>query len=60
MGSAFLVAKPGLKGELQHANYIDHWLKMLKEDASAIVRAASMAQKAFEFIYAFLDAEAAT
>ncbi len=55
MGSAFLVAKLGLKGELQHANYIDHWLKILKEDASALVKAAAMAQKAFELIYGFLE-----
>lgn len=57
MGSAFLVAKLGLKGELQHVNYIDHWLKILEADASALVKAASMAQKAFEFIYAMLEAE---
>ena len=60
MGSAFLVAKLDLKGELQqHANYIDHWLKIIAEDTSTLVKAAAMAQKAFEFVYAFLKSETA-
>ena len=42
----------GLKGELQHENYIGSWLKILKEDYRALVKAASQAQKAFEFIVA--------
>ena len=52
MTSAFLCAHLGLKGELQHENYIGSWLKILKEDYRALVKAASQAQKAFEFIIA--------
>ncbi|MCP5127490.1 MAG: DUF1738 domain-containing protein [Gammaproteobacteria bacterium] len=50
MGSAFLCAFLGLKGELQHESYVDGWLKILKEDYRALVRAASQAQKAFEYL----------
>ena len=52
MTSAFLCAHLELKGELQHENYIASWLKILKEDYRALVKAASQAQKAFEFIMA--------
>ena len=55
MGSAFLSAKLGLQGELQHENYIAGWLKILQKDYRALVKAASQAQKAFEFIYALVE-----
>lgn len=55
MGSAFLCAKLGLKGELQHENYIGSWLKVLKEDYRALIRAASQAQKAFEYLHALSE-----
>jgi len=55
MASAFLCAKLGLKGELQHENYIASWLKVLKEDYRALVRAASQAQKAFEYLHALVE-----
>jgi len=62
MASAFLCAHLGLKGELQHENYIASWLKILKEDYRALVKAASQAEKAFEFIVALAapKAEAVT
>lgn len=55
MGSAFLTAKLGLQGEMQHANYIGGWLKVLTQDERALIRAASLAQKAFEFILALVE-----
>lgn len=55
MGSAFLCAKLGLQGNLQHANYIDGWLKVLKSDHRALIKAASQAQAAFHYLYAFVD-----
>nr|WP_274600234.1 zincin-like metallopeptidase domain-containing protein [Thiocystis violacea] len=58
MGSAFLSAKIKLQGELQHANYIASWLKVLQEDDRALIRAASLAQKAFEFIHALVESKA--
>lgn len=54
MGSAFLCAKLRLEGELQHASYIDGWLQILKQDARALLRAASQAQKAYAFIQALI------
>lgn len=55
MASAFLCAHLGLTGELQHENYIGSWLKILKEDYRALAKAASLAQKAFEFIIALVE-----
>ncbi len=57
MGSAFLCAKLGLKGELQHANYIGGWLKVLQQDHRALVKAASLAQKAFEYLHALVEGQ---
>ncbi len=57
MTSAFLCAHLELKGELQHENYIGSWLKILKEDYRALVKAASQAQRAFEFILALAGPE---
>lgn len=57
MGSAFLCARLGLKGELQHENYIGSWLKILKQDYRAIISAASQAQKAFEYLYRWVEGD---
>ena len=48
MGSAFLCASIGIENApLQdHASYLEHWLKILKQDKRAIFTAASQAQKA--------------
>lgn len=51
MGSAFLCAQVGVPLEgLQHPSYLDHWRKVLQEDNRAIMRAASLARQASEFI----------
>lgn len=55
MGSAFLCAKLGLQGNLQHANYIDGWLKVLKSDYRALIKAASQAQAAFDYLNALVE-----
>ena len=55
MISAFLCAYLGLTGELQHENYISGWLKILKADYRALVKAASLAQKGFEYICALVE-----
>lgn len=51
-GAAFLCAGFGLataeKGD--HAGYIQHWLKVLREDNRAIFRAASEASKTAEYL----------
>jgi len=54
LGAAFLCATLGITNEprADHAQYLAHWLKVLKADSRAIVRAASDAQKAVNFILA--------
>jgi antirestriction protein ArdC len=46
IGAAMTCAHLQIKGELRHASYVDHWLKVLKRDSRAILSAASMASKA--------------
>ena len=50
LGSAFLSAKCGIQGKLQHAEYLNSWIKVLKNDNRAIFQAASKAREAAEFI----------
>ena len=50
LGSSFLCAHVGLKYTSQHASYIESWLKVLREDKSAIFKAASQARVATEFL----------
>lgn len=51
LGASFCMAELGLNGSVQsHANYLNAWLTVLKEDKRAIFRAASQAQKAHEWI----------
>lgn len=57
LGSAFVNADIGLQGELQHASYIESWLKVLKKDKKAIFTAASQAAKAHQFIMQLSEPE---
>ena len=52
LGAAFLCARLGITNtpRADHARYLASWLKVLKGDAKAIVRAASDAQKAADYI----------
>jgi antirestriction protein ArdC len=51
IGSAFLCARFGVElSGLQHASYVDHWLKIMKGDKKAIFTAASQARQAVEFM----------
>ena len=52
LGAAFLCAELGLTLEprADHAQYLANWLKVLKANNNAIFTAASMAQKACDFI----------
>ena len=50
MGAAFLCQDYRIQGELRHAGYIGHWLKVLKEDSRAIFKAAALAQKAADYL----------
>jgi len=53
MATAFVCASLGIVPTVRHADYIGNWLQVLKEDAKAIVRAASLASKASDFIFSF-------
>jgi antirestriction protein ArdC len=52
LGAAYLVAHLGLKGAKleNHASYLQHYLRILKDDKSAIFTAARLAGQAFDFI----------
>ena len=50
MGAAYLCAKAGIAGSLQHPEYLASWLKVLKGDKRAVLMAASAAQKAADYI----------
>lgn len=50
MGAAFLCGHLGLEYSTQHADYIQSWLKVLKDDKKAIFKAATMAQKASDYL----------
>ena len=50
MGSAFLCAHCRIDGQLQHASYVDHWLKVLRADKRAIFVASTKAQQAADYI----------
>ena len=52
MGSAFLCAALGIVPTGRHADYLAHWLEVLREDNRAIFRAASQASKAADWILA--------
>ncbi|EAS1759902.1 DUF1738 domain-containing protein [Salmonella enterica] len=50
IGSAFLSAKFNIHEEIQHASYLNSWLKVLKEDKHAIFRACRQAREASDFL----------
>ena len=50
MGSAFLCDWCGIKSDLQHPEYIATWLGVLADDTSAVIFAATQAQKAFDYL----------
>ncbi|MDI1226183.1 MAG: zincin-like metallopeptidase domain-containing protein [bacterium] len=54
LGAAFLSADLGITPEIRedHAAYLAHWLKALKEDSRAIFSAAAHAQRAADFLQA--------
>lgn len=50
LGASFICAKTGIEGDMQHAAYIQSWLKALKEDKKFIFSAAAAAQRAVDYI----------
>lgn len=55
--AAFSCASLGIVPTVRHADYIGSWLDVLREDNRAVVRAASQANKAADFILGFAPQE---
>ena len=53
MTSAFVCALLGIVPTVRHADYLGSWLEVLREDNRAIIRAASAASKAADYLLAF-------
>jgi antirestriction protein ArdC len=58
IGQALVCAELGLPDSLHdsHASYIDHWLRILRADKSAIIHAAAKAEQAVTFLKQFGNA----
>jgi antirestriction protein ArdC len=58
LGAAFLCAELGITDEprADHAQYLDHWLTVMKADKKAIFTAASKASEAAAFLAALQGA----
>ena len=54
IASAFVCAALGIVPTVRHADYLGAWLGVLREDNRAIVRAASAASKAADYLLAFM------
>ena len=53
ISAAYLSASLNITPTVRHADYIGSWLDVLREDNRAIVRAASAASKAADYILGF-------
>ena len=51
--SAFVCASLDIVPTVRHADYVGSWLEVLRDDDRAIVRAASAASKAADYLLAF-------
>ncbi|AJE45657.1 ArdC family protein [Celeribacter indicus] len=54
MSAAFCCASLGIVPTVRHADYIGSWLEVLREDNRAVVRAASQASKAADWLLSYL------
>lgn len=59
MNAAFCCASLGIVPTVRHADYIGSWLNVLRDDNRAIIRAASQASKAADYLLAFLPEDSA-
>lgn len=57
LGASYLCVELGVTTNLRpdHAAYIAHWLDIMREDKKAIFTAASAAQRAADYLMAFID-----
>ena len=54
ISAAFCCAALGIVPTVRHADYIGSWLEVMREDNRAVVRAASQASKAADWLLAHL------
>jgi antirestriction protein ArdC len=59
INAAFCCASLGIVPTVRHADYIGSWLDVMREDNRAIVRAASQASKAADWLLGFVPADGA-
>jgi antirestriction protein ArdC len=57
LNSAFCCASLGIVPTVRHADYIASWIDLLRSDDRAIIRVASQASKAADYILGFLPQE---
>ncbi|MDG4608399.1 MAG: zincin-like metallopeptidase domain-containing protein [Defluviicoccus sp.] len=57
ISAAFCCAALGIVPTVRHADYIGSWAEVLREDNRAIVRAASQASKAADWLLGFLPSD---
>ena len=57
MTGAFVCAALSIVPTVRHSDYLASWLEVLREDNRAIIRAASAASKAADYLLAFRGAE---
>jgi antirestriction protein ArdC len=57
MSAAFCCASLGIVPTVRHADYIGSWMEVLRDNNRAIVRAASQASKAADYLLTFLPEE---
>jgi antirestriction protein ArdC len=57
LNAAFCCASLGIAPTVRHADYIGSWLDVLREDSRAIIRAASQASKAADWLLSFVPAD---
>lgn len=51
LGAAFTCAKLGIDGRHEsHASYLSHWLGVFKQDKTYLIRAATAANKAYQYL----------
>ena len=60
MCGAFVCAALSIVPTVRHADYLGAWAEVLREDNRAIIRAASAASKAADYLLAFRDSDPAS
>jgi antirestriction protein ArdC len=60
IGAAFLCASLSITPTVWHSDYIGSWIDCIRQDNRLIIRAASAASKAADYLLAFRDGDRAS